>query len=500
MKTLKIIVTLVGITILVSYVNSNVRLAQRPTAVEPQHVVNVSTPPATILEKPVQIARPVVVADPEPVVKAEPKATVEIVRAPAVSRTPVITSVPEIAPTLEVAPVPEVAAITDPALVAKPVQETTEVVVASAPLTMVRPKARPKTNNVRPKPNTVRAKTDAKPTINLAALKPKKRKANFRKTIVRDTLAARAAAAKTTIADTKVAKVATVKTTAPKTTARKTTTRNTTIWRTTAGLCGRKLTRGIPSRSASASSGSSVVNKAMKLGGTERDSFVVTQLLDGNVPSFIRNLTPVNFTGRAANGKDVQITICVTPDYLAVGNDRDYVRVPMGLPAAAKVANKFGFVLPTTKMVDAIYAQAGLQLSPNPMQPGSQMSSTAYLKQHNATVTGQRHASRNKSDTLVAGQKKDLVLSNVLRKTPGRVAIYGWHRMNGKPIQPLSTVHGKNYADYSHGIRLVSTTAYVNGKPKALADLLENPQMARIISKEGPISKPLSLMASLSTR
>ena len=34
-----------------------------------------------------------------------------------------------------------------------------------------------------------------------------------------------------------------------------------------------------------------------------------------------------------------------------------------------------------------------------------------------------------------------------LYEFPDRVAIYGWHRPDGRPIQPLSTVHGFRYAD-----------------------------------------------------
>jgi hypothetical protein len=57
---------------------------------------------------------------------------------------------------------------------------------------------------------------------------------------------------------------------------------------------------------------------------------------------------------------------------------------------------------------------------------------------------------------------------------PGRVAIYGWHRPDGNPIQPLNTVHGIRYADYSQGVRLVSDTAYVGGKATPLLTLLQD--------------------------
>jgi len=44
------------------------------------------------------------------------------------------------------------------------------------------------------------------------------------------------------------------------------------------------------------------------------------------------------------------------------------------------------------------------------------------------------------------------------------VAIYGWHKLDGKPIQPLYTGHVDWYVDYSHGIRLVSRTIYIDNK------------------------------------
>lgn len=262
-------------------------------------------------------------------------------------------------------------------------------------------------------------------------------------------------------------------------------------------ICPAALTKIIPDRKRTAMNGSQVVSQVMALSGTARDTIISDQLLAGNVPSFLRQLTPVTFSGQDGKGRDVQVIICVTPDYLAVGDDKDFVRVPMGLPAAAKVADNFNFLLPTTRMVDAIYTQAGIRLSPSPMQASSQMSSTDYLWKHNKTVEGQRAAVSQTNAVLLAGQKKDLVLSNVLRSAPGKVAIYGWHRTNGVAIQPLSTVHVARYADYSHGVRLVSDTAYVNGVEYSLSELLQDPKMAAILSKEGPIRKPRRLIASL---
>lgn len=261
--------------------------------------------------------------------------------------------------------------------------------------------------------------------------------------------------------------------------------------------CSKELTSKIPARKANAPSGKAVMQQVMRLGGSERDAVFTREALSGNMPSFLYDLTPVFFSGKLPDGQDIRMTICVTPDYLAVGSDSDFVRVPMGLPAAAEIADRLEFFLPTTKMVDAIYAQAGIHLAPSPMKPTNKMSSTDYLMRHNQTVEGQRAGFGRIPAALTAGQKKDIVLSNRLRKVPGRVAIYGWHRTNGKPIQPLSTVHGASYADYSHGVRLVSDTAYINGEARSLTSIMQDPQLSQIVSSEGPIARARGLLASL---
>ncbi len=253
----------------------------------------------------------------------------------------------------------------------------------------------------------------------------------------------------------------------------------------------------LPARPARSRSGSAFVREVLHLAGAARERAVTEQVLAGNVPEFLRALAPVTMNGTGPEGQRIEVTICVTPDYLAVGDNNDFVRVPVGLPAAASIAADLGFHLPTTKMVDAIFAPADVRLPPAPMPPTAQMASTDYFWRHHAKVEAQRSRSAQGASALTAGQKKDIVMSNRLRSKPGRVAIYGWHRPNGKPIQPLSTVHGALYADYSHGVRLVSDTAFVNGAPYPLAEILQDPQLSRIVSSEGPIRNSERLLVSL---
>lgn len=258
------------------------------------------------------------------------------------------------------------------------------------------------------------------------------------------------------------------------------------------------LGESIPQRSAISEEGSQFAAEAARLDGTEREALIRKQLLSGNIPAFLKRLEPVTFEGSRADGKRVRVTICVAPDYLAIGSDDDYLRIPMGLDTAAAVAERFGFVLPTRKMVDAIYDQAQVRLKPQPMTPGTAMVSTDYFVRHNNGIDEQRAHEGTSDGRLMAGHKKDLVLTNRLREKPGRVAIYGWHRKSGDPIQPLSTVHGAAYADYSHGVRLVSKVAYVNGKPTPIALILEDSRLADLLSDEGAIPRVAGLMRDIS--
>ncbi len=260
--------------------------------------------------------------------------------------------------------------------------------------------------------------------------------------------------------------------------------------------CARQLTRDIPRRPGNAASGSAVMAAIGNGSGSDRDNRLVQEALRGNIPSHLRDLQPVTFDGVAA-GRQTQITVCVTPDYLAIGSDSDSVRVPLGLPAALRVADAFEMMLPTTTIVDAIYRQADVRVSPSPMTPGAQMSSTEYFVRHDATVDQQFAGAGARDGLLVAGHKKDVVIANRLSRAPGRVAIYGWHRSNGSPIQPLSTVHGEYYADYSHGIRLVARTAYVNGRAVDLRALLTDGTYAEMLNSDGPLTSATIRLAAL---
>jgi hypothetical protein len=225
-----------------------------------------------------------------------------------------------------------------------------------------------------------------------------------------------------------------------------------------------------------------------------REEAIEAQLDSGNLPEALRELKPVKFRREGAGGA-VEVTLFVMPDYLAVGSNDDFLLIPMSLRTALKVAERFGFILPTRKIVNAIFRQSAYHLTPQPLPAGPRMRSTAYYELHNRKIAGQRLALCCTPGELIAGHKKDVVVTNHLNHREGKIAIYGWHRPSGDPIQPLSTIHGAAYADYSHGIRLISDVVLVNGKPRSIYEVLEDPELAPLLSDEGPLVQIRALMA-----
>jgi len=247
-------------------------------------------------------------------------------------------------------------------------------------------------------------------------------------------------------------------------------------------------------RPATAMTGSAFAVYASTMDAAQREQAILGQILSGNFPEFLRQLKPIRFAHTLNDGSVRTATIFVMPDYLAIGSDDDFLLTPMSFSTATHVATHLGFILPTKRIVDAIFLHSDVRFAPRPLPPGPEMGSTAYYIHHNRMIEEQRIALGSPLDALVAGHKKDLVLTNRLMRQSGKIAIYGWHRPTGIPIQPLSTVHGGNYADYSHGARLISETMLIDGNVRSIYGVLEDATLAGLLSEEGPIPQVHALM------
>ena len=257
-----------------------------------------------------------------------------------------------------------------------------------------------------------------------------------------------------------------------------------------ASLCVHAQTLRLPPRPADAPGGRSLAESLASLKREAREARLVAEVLRGNVPNFMRQLVPVALTNTVGGQRRV-VVIHVTPDYLAVGSDADYLLTPLTPAAAQRVADATASTLPTRRIVDAIHAAAPLKLTPQPIPPSKEMVTLPVFARQNDLVWEQRKVvlASHPLGTLVAGQKKDVVLTPQLAAKPGKVAIYGWHRTNGVAIQPLYLGHADSWVDYSHGVRLVAKTVKLDGVDKAVAEILADTKLSVLLSDEGPSTR-----------
>ena len=234
-------------------------------------------------------------------------------------------------------------------------------------------------------------------------------------------------------------------------------------------------------QSSSIITGNDFYHQAFTMHWKERDSFAIKEILSGNVPSFLKKFTGIHISViDSLSGKTIKAVYYVAPDYLSIGNNDNWARIPMTPMAAQKIADSFHCFLPTRKMVDDIYKVAKIKLEPVPMY--AFRDSTITMWHHHLIIEGQRKGKKG----LIAGIKKDVVISGKISRDlkPEREAIYGWHKSGGKPIQPLYTGHINWWVDYSHGIRLVYRKIKVGNKWMDYTDVLKDTILQKLLCDE----------------
>lgn len=259
-----------------------------------------------------------------------------------------------------------------------------------------------------------------------------------------------------------------------------------------------------PSRKPDAITGSQFIKviEGFKSGSPKRNELIINELKNGNIPSFNRKFIPITI-----NENNNRLVYFVSPDYVCIGSDSDYIRISCDGPTSQTIANMFDCILPTKKMVDEIYNQAKIKATPAPMSGGATVSGKKYtgkefinqkmqhadsLEEHNRMIERQLSRLKHNPGDLVAGIKKDVVIGNKLNSKPDRVNIYGWH-LKGNPIQPESTFHEASYYDYSHAVRLIYNQCELNGKIVNIKDILKDQSLFSLISHEKLVSTSYKL-------
>ena len=217
----------------------------------------------------------------------------------------------------------------------------------------------------------------------------------------------------------------------------------------------------------------------------KREAAIRQALADGEVPDWLTSWQPVTVQAMV-NGKLRELVYWVSPDVLAIGTNDDFMRVRPWPATFQWYADKSDLVMPTTRMIDQIFAQAAYKFSPELVHPHSV--STESWNKSDAQIAAQGAKLGYMPGTgLAAGMMKDVVNGPGLDGS--RVAIYGWHDPTNRsgigrsPIQSYSTVHDSKFSDYSHGARLVKRQATLDGAEIDLGKLQKDPELYPLVQK-----------------
>ena len=294
----------------------------------------------------------------------------------------------------------------------------------------------------------------------------------------------------------------------------------------------------IPNRRADFPSGSELMNQikailgdTIGISGPEllRRSAKVEELIyqeinRGNVPDFMR---PQNFPQitleKTVDGKKVQATVRVCPDYLAIGSNVDFVRMPVSAPLAQRIADRYNFSLPTRKLVEILDDEAKRTngylpfvaaptlaehvTNPRTGKPaiegekgkrwnyqqygfyeGRWMLSGEFIEEQNRQINAAWKKAGNPPG-IRSGHKKDVLYDerNFKESLEGGQPVVIFHN----PFQGISNVHKVDYFDYSHGIRFIDNNVEltitekdgaVRRETKPFTDVLNDPKLYQLVS------------------
>lgn len=249
----------------------------------------------------------------------------------------------------------------------------------------------------------------------------------------------------------------------------------------------------------------------------KREDALVAQLVAGNIPDKLLRWVTINLSYKDKT-RTIAGTVQVLPDYLAIGSDTDWVYVPLDPVSAQLVADGFDCILPTARICQAIYSQAKQQTAlsrdyylPDKARriakPGRAQTSTAAYIEHSDAIQEAMKKAGITFGEFAAGHKKDVVIARSLHGNSDRIAFHGFYDKNKYPFEPCyenperkpnpscnkdlpTLAHGRRFADYAQGVRLVHSWMVVDGKKMSVADVLADPTLCFLISAEGPIVPP----------
>lgn len=226
---------------------------------------------------------------------------------------------------------------------------------------------------------------------------------------------------------------------------------------------------------------------SQSLNHQKREEKIESFLLSGELVNF--EFTKV----QVINGNNI-LEYFVSTDYISLGNSNGWIHCPMSPLTAAQYMAINDLVLPTPKMVRQIYSAAKIkpraitwgELYKNQEKKYNRDSTRCYLD-HSNKIQEQLLQQNYSFGDLVAGHKKDVVLTNVLtnQKYKNNVAIFGWFNADGTIIQNLNAIdHVVSYVDYSHGLRMIKNKCILNGKETSLLEIFSSLEFCNLVHDE----------------
>ena len=223
------------------------------------------------------------------------------------------------------------------------------------------------------------------------------------------------------------------------------------------------------------------------------EDIIVETVTAGQVPDALRHFRKITFTTPVVNSVEIlrkkhKVEMWVLPDYVAIGTNDDFVRMPMGPLAAQRIADALDCTLPTPFLVDRIAEASEGHVDIFPFRPlGNRNSQPIVFQDSNNAINAQFKAYGYEFGQFISGLKKDIVLTYkimTLTEYERNVAIYGWHHPDGRAQQPLFVRHGNFYVDYSHGVRLIYNKVKIDGVEYNIREILQSPELYRLLSDE----------------
>lgn len=223
------------------------------------------------------------------------------------------------------------------------------------------------------------------------------------------------------------------------------------------------------------------------------EDIIVETVTAGQVPDALRHFHKITFTTPVVDSVEIlrkkhKVEMWVLPDYVAIGTNDDFVRMPMGPLAAQRIADALDCTLPTPFLVDRIAEASEGHVDIFPFRPlGNRNSQPIVFQDSNNAINAQFKAYGYEFGQFISGLKKDIVLTYkimTLTEYERNVAIYGWHHPDGRAQQPLFVRHGNFYVDYSHGVRLIYNKVKIDGVEYNIREILQSPELYRLLSDE----------------